>query len=683
VSRGTDESFLVLFYKNEQNFFFEKRSKKLFSVKWLLDAAASFPHQGGLALCHRTAISAGRRAQSSSRNPMTSSTRLRAFRLLAATALCCAGASAAHAQRGGTLYGFGDSLTDDGNLPKYLGFDYPAPPYYKNHFSNGPVWIEYLPGLTGLAFSPADDYAAGGAFANTGSLAGAAIPGVQTQIADAAAAGLRFTPADVVSVWAAANNYFSIIGGLPAGTVLSNATVQSDIQTVAQAVTDDVATVIGLGARRVLVFNVPDLGITPNYLGTADQALASGITDEHNEILAGEIKALQRRTGVNIYYINANAALQEVLADPGRFGISNTTQECIKTPTCVNNPNTATTGYLFWDDVHPTTGVHEYLAYLVGNQLDADRNIAGEGQLILAQTEDFLNGIDQRLAARRAATPEVGTVQYWLQGHYSQGSLSSTGDSNGYHDNAGSIIGGADFAANPSLILGGAVGWGQPHATFGGSSGSLSYNAWQGAVYADWHQGGYFADATADYANFNTASANRAGVPFSGDVTLRPNGNAYGLATGAGYLFATGPLRYGPVGGLTFVHGNIGDYSENGEPLIIQHVASQNLQSLVGKAGLSVTCNAGDQPWWPRPTLSVSAAHEFLDGSRTVDSYFLSADLPIHTKLEGYGGTYGLFAAGLTESLGNGFSATGDFETNFSDAAGNAKSFLLKVTGTF
>jgi len=614
---------------------------------------------------------------------MSQTCRLRALRLLTATALCCAGVSAAHAQRGGTLYGFGDSLTDDGNLPKILGFDYPAPPYYKNHFSNGPVWLEYVPGLTGLAFSPADDYAAGGAFANTGSLAGPLIPGVQTQIADAAAAGLRFTPADVVSVWAGANNYFSLIGSVPEGTALSNAAIQSGIATVTSAVTDDVAAVIGLGARRVLVFNVPDLGITPNYLGSADAALATGVTNEHNDILAGEIQALQRRTGVNIYYINADAALNEVLANPGRFGISNTTQECILSPSCVNNPNTASTGYLFWDDVHPTTGVHEYLAYLVANQLGADRNIAGEGQLMLLQTADFLNGIDQRLAARRAADPQTGVVQYWLQGHYTQGTLSGTGDSNGFKDNAGSLIAGADYAFTPAVMVGAAIGWGQPHATFDGNSGLLHDNAWQGAVYADWHQGGAFATLTGDYANFTTATANRTGVPFSGDVTFRPSGDAYGVAAGAGYLFASGPVHYGPVGGLTYVHGGIGDYTESGEPLIIQHVDSQGFESLVGKAGISVTCDAGQESWWPHPTLSLSAAHEFADGSRTVQSYFLSADLPIHTKLEGYGGTYGIFAAGLTERLGPGVTATGDVETSFANGAGNGQSFLLKVNGSF
>jgi outer membrane lipase/esterase len=65
----------------------------------------------------------------------------------------------------GNLYVFGDSLVDNGNIPKLSGVDYPPPPYYQNRFSNGPVWPEYFPGLTGLGFTASNDYGVGGAFA--------------------------------------------------------------------------------------------------------------------------------------------------------------------------------------------------------------------------------------------------------------------------------------------------------------------------------------------------------------------------------------------------------------------------------------------------------------------------------------------------------------------------------------
>ena len=46
---------------------------------------------------------------------------------------------------------------------------------------------------------------------------------------------------------------------------------------------------------------------------------------------------------------------QQIQANPSRFGLSNVTDMAITNPT-------AASGYLFWDDVHPTTVGHGLLA---------------------------------------------------------------------------------------------------------------------------------------------------------------------------------------------------------------------------------------------------------------------------------------------------------------------------------
>ena len=600
-----------------------------------------------------------------------------------ATALCCLALTPAHAQLAGTLYGFGDSLTDNGNLPKYLGIDYPAPPYYKNHFSNGPVWLEYLPGLTGLSFSPGNDYAAGGAFADTGSLAGPAVPGVATQIADAAAAGLRFSRNDVVSIWAGPNNYFSLLENVAATTTLSDPIVQSTITFVARAVTNDVASLIALGARNVVVMNVPNLGITPAYRSSAQSALATGIASEHNTILPGEIATLQKQTGVNIYYINANAGLAEILANPGRFGIRNTTNECLLTPSCVNGPKSVQDTYLFWDDVHPTTAIHHYLAEIVSNQLLAEQTVAGQAQLVLSQQRDFTIGLFERLDARRAADPDLGRLEFWLQGHYSHGNRDSNPGSDGFNVNTGSVLAGADYAIAQNLLVGGAVGWGAPHADFDNGAGKLAYDAYQAGLYASLRQAGLFADFTASYGRFDASTAWRTGVLGSGNVDFKPDANGYAVAVGVGYLVSAGPVQVGPIAALNYTRADIGAYTESGEPLITQRVANQGVDSLTGRAGFAATYGAGLPAWAPRPTLSISAEHEFMNGSRTIDSSFLSAGLPIRTSIAGYGGTYGRAGLGVTESFGATLSGLVDLETTFGSGYGSDQSALAKLTAAF
>jgi hypothetical protein len=60
-----------------------------------------------------------------------------------------------------TIVFFGDSLTDDGNLPEPFQ---PDPPYVGGRFTNGPVYAELLPGELGTGY---DNFAFGGAQATT------------------------------------------------------------------------------------------------------------------------------------------------------------------------------------------------------------------------------------------------------------------------------------------------------------------------------------------------------------------------------------------------------------------------------------------------------------------------------------------------------------------------------------
>ncbi len=65
------------------------------------------------------------------------------------------------------IVAFGDSLSDTGNT--FLAAGTPPAPYYQGHYSNGPIWLEYLASREGVApptpsLKPGGtDYAWGGA----------------------------------------------------------------------------------------------------------------------------------------------------------------------------------------------------------------------------------------------------------------------------------------------------------------------------------------------------------------------------------------------------------------------------------------------------------------------------------------------------------------------------------------
>jgi outer membrane lipase/esterase len=54
--------------------------------------------------------------------------------------------------------------------------------------------------------------------------------------------------------------------------------------------------------------------------------------------------------------------LNALVSNPVMFGFSNVTDACLSVSACVNGTLAQQNEYLFWDDVHPTTGAFSLLA---------------------------------------------------------------------------------------------------------------------------------------------------------------------------------------------------------------------------------------------------------------------------------------------------------------------------------
>jgi outer membrane lipase/esterase len=587
---------------------------------------------------------------------------------------------------GGAVYAFGDSLTDNGNLPKYLGgFDYPGPPYYKNHFSNGPVFVEYLPALIGAGFAPHNDYGVGGAFAGDGNLDSGLVPdlpGTAQEIAAAAAAGLRFGPADTVILWAGSNNYFGILGNLAPGTTIADVALQADITQVSGAITSDAASLIGLGARRVVVLNIPDLGATPGQTAAGLSMLSTQVSQANNALLQPDLLGLHNSTGANIYLINAQLGIEQILADPGAYGIRNTTQECILVPSCVNGSRAVQNTFLFWDEVHPTTGVHDFLAQVIANQLTASQTVGGQAQLMILQAADFAESLAQRLDSERDVTPS-GPFSYYLQTHYASGNRDTVSGSSGFGYQTGGVFGGFDYRPVPGLTVGAAGGYGQPTEKFDDSAGQLGFDAVQGAIYASYSLGGAYLDAAGAYSRFSARSDERAGILAGQVVGYAARGHAWTGAGGAGYLMRLGGFAWGPAAALTYTSASVDPYTEAGNALLTQAVARQTVYSLTGRAGLQATAHMNLPGLSLRPHTAIFAEREFLDGARTLDTAFTSAELPLANVIDGYTGTYGRMQAGIGADIEPRVTALFDVEATFGRGNGDDKSVMLKLSGVF
>jgi phospholipase/lecithinase/hemolysin len=277
----------------------------------------------------------------------------------------------------GAIYAFGDSLSDAGNAYIATGGTTPrAPPYALVNgygvFSNGPVWVQNLAGELGLgallpSLAGGTDFAVGGA--RTGAFG--AYPGSPGDLLPAPGNPLADSQLGMFSAAVphpAANALYTLsIGANDLFTIFTtDAGNPTQAAADAKAVLGNIATFIGLlaadGARFFDVLNVPDLGLTPRAraLGPTLAAEISAFTAAFDAALQAALASLAERDGLDLHLVDAFALVDQAVADPALFGLTNVKDPCLPpgslTP-CANPDQ-----YLFWDDDHPTETGHRVLA---------------------------------------------------------------------------------------------------------------------------------------------------------------------------------------------------------------------------------------------------------------------------------------------------------------------------------
>lgn len=256
------------------------------------------------------------------------------------------------------IFVFGDSLSDTGNTFEATGIP-PSPPYFEERFSNGPVWVDYLAEDLGLSSDRRTNYAFGGATtgSNNNTLLPSGIPslpGLQQQVDSFKATNTTADPNALYVVWAGANDYLG--GNITDPTVPVN------------NLTSTVSTLSDYGAKNVLVVNLPDLGRTPAT--SNDRQIADNLnvlSTFHNLELTNSLSILSQQNDTNIISLDINSLFNRAIANPSEFGLTNVTDACLTQAGVCSNPNE----YLFWDDLHPTTVVHELVSEAALSGLDS------------------------------------------------------------------------------------------------------------------------------------------------------------------------------------------------------------------------------------------------------------------------------------------------------------------------
>ena len=250
------------------------------------------------------------------------------------------------------IVAFGDSLSDTGNVFISTG-GAPFAPYYSGRFSNGPVWLESLASSLGLSVNPllagGTNYAFGGAA--TGPPFTSSTPTLTQQL------NTYYLPAHPT---ADPNALYVVWGG-------GNDVRQGSITGSAGNVGNIVQTLVNAGAVHFLVPNLPNIGLTPEAQagGPAQVAGATFLSTTFNAQLAGVVAGLRTTNPtIDLVTVDVYGFLNNVIANPGSYGITNTTNRCYSGPTGVGGSGTVCANpneYVFWDGIHPTATAHAAL----------------------------------------------------------------------------------------------------------------------------------------------------------------------------------------------------------------------------------------------------------------------------------------------------------------------------------
>lgn len=507
-------------------------------------------------------------------------TRYLAAAIAAAMVLATTAAQASEAASFDNVVVFGDSLSDNGNFSSKL---FPNGPTARFTTNPGEVAVELVAQHYGFTLAPSTsggtDYAWGGALAGTDtSEFGIPIPSTQHQLDSYfAATGGRADSHALYTYWIGANDLFGAID-------TNNANGSATATTAAQSALNGIARLQGAGARNIVVFNIPDLSKTPSYNTSVQAANAGALTVVFNNQLNAGLAQL----GVGIIPVNAYALLNQVIADPSRYGFSDVTHEACNsfssilcTPASLVTPDAASQ-YLFADGVHPTTAAHAMLAQVVLSELAAPRQISllGEAPLAAVAVE---SGVLRREMLKDA---DGAGFRTFVNLDFSQQRFDGNADVAHTNSNNLNLTVGVATPFNANLSGGLALGVARSDAGAAGGGG-YQLKDYSGLGYLTWHVGGGYLGGYASYGHSNFNDVNRGFEVGAAHITEsgETDGSHRGVGLTGGWLFDVGTFKTGPFATMEWQDINVGGYHEHSEDATAMWFGDQHREALVSTLG--------------------------------------------------------------------------------------------------
>ena len=517
------------------------------------------------------------------------------------------------------VYVFGDSLSDAGQF----GARFTTNP--------GTVTVQNIATFFGQNLTPSTtggtDFAFGGAGIlnnSPGTPPGVPLMPAQLQMYLSASNG-QANPNALYMVWGGANDIFFNAYMTSIGQITPQ-TAQMNVILAAQAEGGMLGTLKAAGAKYIMVFNLPNIGITPDATaqGPAAEAALTGLSITFNSTLSAAIQ--QVNPGINVIPINVYALVNEVLADPSSFGFTNVTVPACTTassltctPSTLVSPNAPQT-YFFADGVHPTTAAHAMLAQYAESIV-----LAPGQQSLLAETPLAAYGAHQRSIRNQTLLDTLGAVQpgvhVFADYSYAHQRFNATINTPRTVNNNNVLTMGINAVANQNLSLGMALGVAKMNAGESGM-GSFKTQDLMFSGFANYNMGAAYFGGSATVGQLTFSNINRyiRLGPALRTETSKTNGSQLALKLNSGYWFKFGTMRTGPFVSLTWQRIKVDPYHEEGNDASAMWFGRQTRRSTEAQLGWQLLGQMSMGTTTLHPFARLSYVHDSSANARLVSA---------------------------------------------------------------
>lgn len=429
------------------------------------------------------------------------------------------------------------------------------------------------------------------------------------------------------------------------------------------------------GARYIMVWLLPDLGLTPSANGTPLQGPISQLSGVFNTELVSRLAQIN----AEIIPLNIPLLIQETLANPTRFGLAanqNLVGTCFNGNGCTENPvfglHSATpdpTKLLFNDDVHPTIAGQQLIADYAYSLLAAPWEITLLPEMALGTLNAHQDELHSQWQADWGNWQNVGQWRAIVAGggqdmRFDDQRSASSADGHGYN-----LTIGGSYRFAEDWRAGVAAGFYRQTLEAGANNSDYTLNSYLATAFLQYQADRLWADAALTGGRLDYEDAKRKfalGVAEGGE-NGDTHGDLWAFSGRVGYdiAHAGSSWHLSPFVSADYAHVKVDGYSEQGSRSTALTFDDQTRNSRRLGVGLQ-----GKFDITPQTQLFGEIAHEHEYENSQQDLTIALNSLPNNSfTLEGYQpqGSLNRASIGVNQKLTQDVSLRGNYNWRKND----------------